>query len=239
MTAAEVWQRFWDWTATRPSSAYVFRGQSKDRPIVPKIGRSVYQYSPALELRMFRKFKSAARAFLSFDPRDDWDWLALAQHHGAPTRLTDWSENPLVALYFAVSSSTGEIDAVVYALDLDRPDLDKLDPESPVEERANLAGYPIPSPFSLRKGVLVLDSSAITPRITAQRGVFTAHAKPEDPIDVDLQDRFIVPAALSREVFSQLMELGIDGLHIFPDLDGLCSSLEARYKNGVAFSALG
>jgi hypothetical protein len=188
---------------------------------------------------MFRKFKSAARAFLAFDPRDDWDWLAVAQHHGAPTRLTDWSENPLVALYFAVSAAKDDQDPIVYSLDLDRSDLDKLNPENTGEDRTTLSGYPIPTPFALKSGVLVLDSSAISPRITAQRGVFASHAKPTEPIKIPAEDQFVVPAALAREVFGQLMQLGVDGLHIFPDLDGLCSSLDARYKNGVAFSALG
>lgn len=68
---------------------------------------------------MLKRFMQDAQSFLVDAPTDKWEWLFLAQHHGVPTRLLDWSENALVALYFAcereepllegVSPSNGDV----------------------------------------------------------------------------------------------------------------------------------
>src|SRR4051794_14108420 len=53
------------------------------------------------ELALIKRFKQNAYSIGDVPPEsEDWRWLFLMQHHGAPTRLLDWSENPLVALYF-------------------------------------------------------------------------------------------------------------------------------------------
>jgi hypothetical protein len=73
--------------------------------------------SPGLleqEQRLFAEFRRRSAAYLDATNRDDWDMLAIAQHHGTATRLLDWTDNPLVALWFAVREGTQQSDSVVW-----------------------------------------------------------------------------------------------------------------------------
>src|SRR5688500_6524171 len=76
---------------------WLFRGvTSVEHSLVPSVGRrrDGYSYSRKLENELFEQFKREALPFLPQRPSSDWEWLALAQHHGVPTRLLDWSESP-------------------------------------------------------------------------------------------------------------------------------------------------
>ena len=87
---------------------WIFRGQrSASWGLVPGLyrqwrdGSTEQAHHHQLEERLLFRFKLEARPYLTIEPDNDWEWLALAQHHGLPTRFLDWTRSPLVALYFA------------------------------------------------------------------------------------------------------------------------------------------
>jgi hypothetical protein len=100
------------WAVDRPDipngcKAVLCRGQPQYRRLVPRIAEYdtkklnlLLSSKHALEQRLFDEFKRWVAGNMN-PGLDDWDLLALARHHALPTRLLDWTENPLAALYFA------------------------------------------------------------------------------------------------------------------------------------------
>lgn len=147
-----AWNEFLVWVDRHQEDRWIFRGvaDAKKHFLVPKIGRKAQVYSEPKELTIFRNFRRRARQFATIDGLSDWDLLALAQHHGLPTRLLDWSINPLIAAYFAVASSPHDTDARVYAAVAPRMikteiDVDPFQPKfvrSFVRRQSPRASYP-------------------------------------------------------------------------------------------------
>jgi hypothetical protein len=230
----ELWTEFWVWVGKHPTGQFIFRGQGDKRPIIPKIGREGYAYEPAREKELHDAFVRAARPLVSVPIYSTWEWLALAQHHGAPTRLADWSTSPLVAAWFAVTSYPQDTDAAIFALELVRDDLQTLN----ITTGEAASGVTINDPFVVKKGVYLIETASVSARITTQRGIFTLHGKPTDPLAIPPDHTFDIQRIFRPDFQGRLLDLGIDASHIYPDLDGLCKTLDWKLKSGRGFSSI-
>jgi hypothetical protein len=189
-----------------------YRGVSSERyELIPKVGRLRRGSKPlttADERYILRLFKQRAVAHLDRLPTDEWEWLALAQHHGLPTRLLDWTRNPLVAAYFAVEDEGGD-DAAIYAY----------------RSRKYLQLSKHPNPFAVARVARVVPDH-VTRRITAQAGLFTVHPDPRAPLTGAALVKLVVPGECRVSMRRALSALGIDRSSLFPDLDGIAKHIQ-------------
>ncbi len=180
-------------------------------------------------------------------PTDDWGWLFLMQHFGAPTRLLDWTEGALLALYFAVNGDPGYYDAVVWALDpyeLNRKVIGKewiIPPCAPgvTEDDKKLVQPWLPSRFRslkpLPKNPVAVLPSHTARRISAQRSCFTVHGEGIQGLEelgrngLHFLTKFVVRSSRVHSARKELLASGIDESTIFPGLDGLGKSLHLKW----------
>lgn len=200
-------------TRSEESLKTIFRGVSKiDYQLIPKVGRldlsSFENNLLRVERRLFKLFKEAAILYQNFTPRNDWEWLALAQHHGLPTRLLDWTTNPLVAAYFAVEKKHSEDSAIYVYSGIETVDVEK-----------------ITDPFNVLK-ILRYRPPHLSPRIIAQNGLFTIHSEPTEQFDSPHLTKLIIESSARRDMKRILYKYGISRKTLFPGLEGLAVDLE-------------
>jgi hypothetical protein len=211
-----------------PPSGWWFRGQANAAwKLVPKAGRDTHFLPDNRDLGRFNHWRKSAVAYFPSLPVNDWECLALAQHHGLATRLLDWTFNPLVATYFACVESP-DTDGAVYLYD---------------------------PPAFVRESVLELDAEvdgvgfiprAIAPRLLNQKAAFTVHGPPNREITVKphpyLQGYanlacLIIKKHCKPELLQMLDDYGINNVTLFPDLDGL--SLHVNWETCLMVAGRG
>jgi hypothetical protein len=163
------------------------------------------------------------------------------QHSGAPTRLLDWTEGALIALYFAVRNKFEDSDAAVWVLDpweLNRCVLGEAEVIPPGAEAGLLKGDAVrykpwlparyENPGALAKELpIAVYPTHFARRISSQRSCFTIHGFAKDGFGrlpkraSERLAKITIPGSFAGEIDRCLSVAGIDEITIFPDLDGL------------------
>jgi len=174
------------------SGEWIFRGQAEGWPPIPvldrdaalrrrgRVGLPFVEGRSSFERAILEEFRSRARALVNPWPQDEWEVLALARHHGVPTRLLDWTEDALAALYFAVEDADADgADSVVYGYRQIAMPRRYVGGEAFTESPGyNLAEGPLGAPT-----LIVYVPPHIDARITAQSAMFTSHPAVQGPQD--------------------------------------------------------
>ena len=238
----DSWDAFHALVTGPELAAWAFRGQANvDWPLACSLHRHLlaFRVDPrawrAQEERILRIFRRKAPNHLDHVPAPDdhFQWLALMEHHGAPTRLLDLTWSPWVAAFFALEPATG--DAAVWALDpsaalaqargVARVSPDRLDPRDPgAFARWYLGGK--------RAFVWIGEPEAMNRRLVAQSGTFAVASV----IDRGVEDilaasdpaavvKLVLGRAVRERAMRELYTMNITQATLFPDLDGLARSL--------------
>lgn len=230
------------WNSDNKDSLW-FRGQDNANfHLVAKAFRP--EYVKANERDILNDFKQKACLVSGVHPVDEWGWIILGQHYGLPTRLLDWSDNPLQALYFAcqsaVNSNGEEQDGKLFVLQPDKMNQETLGDDSApspilLEEREDKCRPYLPDSFDPKgNSPLAVVAMDDFPRIGAQNGCFTVCSdyeyKYDDPEQKVIR-QFIIPAEKKETILGELDFLGVDAASTYPDLDHLAQQVAKRHEN--------
>jgi hypothetical protein len=237
------------------SENWVFRGQLNTRwELRNAIERTdfIKLYS-GIEAEFVQEFKRGARNYLAKDetPEHLIEWLALMQHHGAPTRLLDFSKSPFVAAFFAFEQceDSTEENIAVWAININFLKIKATEVlagyfENELLESGNRVHEALFEKIFFANAyalVFPVEPFRMNRRYSLQQSIFVSTGTGHQPFMEQL--RFLgdtiskavikieLPAALQKEVLRDLQRMNLNRASLFPDLDGYAGSLRLRYHS--------
>lgn len=208
-----------------------------------------------IEQQLMTRFRQRSLPYISRSLVDDWEALFFMQHYGVPTRLLDWTENPLTGLHFALIkaprkiSATGNIrftePATVWILDPVAWNRHALHHQTfdggvltPGDEA--LKGYkPTPAFSGMNNHPVALFGSHNSPRIVAQQGVFTIFGQNQTPMEqayrnekfpLDCLIKVTFRTSVIKKIRTSLLNHGVTESVVFPDLEGLAREIKRTFE---------
>jgi hypothetical protein len=256
-TRAESWlhlqellfEEGWNEGLGRFRSDLLYRGEGRaSNELTTSLQRLGGPYA-AVERHLLRNFRKYAHRD-AVAKETVWHWLALAKHHGLPTRLFDWSHSPYVALHFCTSNRLlYDEDAAVVLVDyvraaehLPRPLREVLHDEGSNSFTADMLERAAGSLEDLDRlaededFAVFYEPPSLDDRIVNQFAVFSLMSGAEVRLDrwldsrPDLARRVVVPAELKWEVRDKLDQANLTERVLFPGLDGIAAWLTRHYS---------
>jgi hypothetical protein len=194
-------------------------------------------------VRNFRKFSRSPGG----SDLGAWELVTIAQHHGLPTRVLDWTYSPLVALHFATEDDKEKKkDAVVWGVDYAAVH-DQLPPELKLAlKNENAAAFTTKMLDNLKVDpvdnidppyALIFEPPSIDHRVVNQYAGLSVMSQ----VDADFEDwlknqrgklarKLLVPASLKPEIREKLDQSNINERVIYPGLDGIALWLKRYYS---------
>ncbi|WP_347156911.1 FRG domain-containing protein [Pontibacter chitinilyticus] len=245
---AALFNHSWNEHIQRFRSNYVYRGTGrKDLDLSSSLTRLGGQYDQ-LEPHILRNFKKYAHSNAS-PGNSVWNWLAVAQHHGLPTRLLDWTYSPLVALHFATQDlSKYDEDAAVWCIDYVKvKEYLPVPLKKALENEGNVFTPELLEPvcpslktladFQEEDYVLFLEPPSLDNRIVQQYALFSMMSRAKGNMSMwlkkhtELYFRVIVPGKVKWEIRDKLDQANITERVLMPGLSGLSQWLKRHYTH--------
>ena len=218
-----------------------------------KLLPSAYWHQNVNESSLWLEFLWRAPSVLSLQeqPNSDWEWYSLMRHHGLPTRLLDWSENPLVALYFAINASDS-IQPSVWLLDPTKLNLKSVGDRAIIYPGGEFSENWLPKrvtkgdPWSFdsdgkrysNSKPIAVEPRRTNARVIAQSGVFTVHGSDSIPLDIymeaaprsDAIRRIDIDPKAVGNLNAELFSLNIRKGTLVRDLDSLVADIKSSFN---------